>query len=163
MAITSALVTTAGASARENGQPRLCSPRDVRAHGGSNGATGNIVFFVTVTNRSRTPCRLLSRPRLALVDAAGRRLPVRQTALARMPGYRALSLLRAKRQAHVVAFWSNWCRRGYRPGAGLGLRLTLARGQPRILARGSYGGWPRCDFPARASALAVLRFSRVVR
>jgi hypothetical protein len=80
--VTRTVTHTVTAAATTPGPPAACAASALRATfkavPGSAGA-GNIVYALTVTNRSQAPCAVSGVPPLSLLDAKGDVLPSKQT------------------------------------------------------------------------------------
>ena len=139
---------------------------------GWNGATGSLVGSIAFANRSSLPCTLEGTPRVRLLNASGRALPVDVRTLdvgrstrtvvlapgnARLP---APGVALRPGQASLLLVWSNWCgeppdlaRIAIAPGGGseFTVAATLHRIDGRLIA-------PRCDEPTVSSRLGVGSF-----
>ena len=107
--------------------------------GESGGAHGDIEF----TNVGSRPCVLRGLPRVAIVAADGKPLPVRLVRapnLSLSPAVLAPGTLNA---ADLVVFWANWCGR---PPGPLSVWITLPAGGGVVT--GPFNGPPDDNFVA---------------
>lgn len=121
--------------------------------GEDQGARGDVEF----TNAGSGPCVLRGLPRVTIVGAGGKPLPVRLV----RAGDLSLSpvVLAAGRPdaADLVVFWANWCRR---PPGPLSVRITLAAGGGVV--SGPFNGppdynlVPACPSPGHPSTVSVI-------
>jgi hypothetical protein len=121
--------------------------------GDNGGAHGDIEF----TNAGSRPCVLRGLPRVAIIAADGKPLPVRLVRapnLSLSPAVLAPGTLNA---ADLVVFWANWCGR---PPGPLSVRVTLPAGGGVVT--GPFNGppddnaVPQCPSPGHPSTISVV-------
>lgn len=89
--------------------------------GESEGAHGDIEF----TNLGSRPCILRGLPRLAIVHADGKALPVRPVLAPNLSLNPVVLPSRLVDAADLVVYWADWCGR---PPGPLSVRITLPAG-----------------------------------
>lgn len=134
----------------------LCASAMLRIRGGrqgeNQGAHGDIEF----TNIGSRPCVLRGLPRVAIVQANGKSLPVR---LVRVPNLSLSPVVLppgSPDAADLVVYWANWCGR---PPGPLSVRITLPAGG---VVTGPFNGppdynlVPPCPSPGQPSTISVI-------
>ena len=138
-----------------------CTANDVRSFNGMlQGATGTMLGAVSLRNVSHRSCALGGRPRVQIVNLAGRIFPTRERTFALgTTGARPRATLLPNQIALLHLDWSNWCG-SWSGSAGafrrLYIRVTLTNGSRLRLPL--LTGRPRCDQPNGPSFLAVSAF-----
>jgi Protein of unknown function (DUF4232) len=139
---------TAAASAAA---PAACSAADVSATGGPwGGAAGSRGADVAVTSTSGSPCVLLPRPVVAVLDAAGDVvLEARPVVATGTP------MLSAGSSAHFSIMFSNWCS----PSPKLPLRPVLALDEGFVEIAGltltTVDALPPCNGPGQPPTISA--------
>jgi len=149
---------------------RTCVPNDLTASAGWQGATGQLVGGVAVTNTSSTACVITGPPR-RLELLAGTTilkityLPMAGTdpgAIVTTPAQPAY--LKPGDQAGAFVAWGNWCGTT-RPTVTAVLVTLPGGGQPITAGATSPGpgiaGYPRCDVPSNGSTVSACEFEAV--
>lgn len=149
---------------------RTCVPNDLTASAGWQGATGQVVGGVVVTNTSSTPCAIAGPPRQLELLAGATILKTAYLAMAgtdpgatvTTPGQSAY--LKPGDQAGAFVGWSNWCG-ATRPTVSAVLVTLPGGGHPITAGAMSPGpgldGFPRCDAPSNGSTLSAWEFEAV--
>jgi len=145
-----------------------CTPSQLRAVAGLQGATGSQLGGISLVNRGVAACTLpRSAPRVSFVWRG--RLAVRQVAFPLgwldsqySRGSTQMHVLQPGRTTFVVLQWWNWCGprpwgRGFFPGV-LEVRLAGSRGRVIARLRGAKVVPPFCNAPP--STLRVSGFLR---
>lgn len=108
----------------------LCRASDLRARAAWEGAPGELVGGIVVTNVVPRRCALRGRPRLALIGGDGARLRVQlhpTSAVLPQQDRSGSGILRRAQRAVVTLVWTNWC--GGRVPAPITARMTLPDGE----------------------------------
>jgi len=144
-----------------------CASNDLTATAGWQGATGQMVGWLALTNVGQRPCVVNGSPRLIrLRSATTIRAPVTYQAgqdagPGSSPGAAGPVLLRPGDQAGAFLWWTNWC-----PAMipiVTSLLVTLPAGGSPIEARPTspgtgFFGTPRCDQPTARSTFTAYAF-----
>jgi hypothetical protein len=146
---------------------QTCAPSDLTASAGWQGATGQMVGWLTLTNVGHTPCVVNGSPRLiqlragdAILDAVSYKAG-KDAGPGNSTGVAGPVLLRPGDQAGAFLLWTNWC-----PAmipAVSALLVTLPSGGSPIVAGPyppgpGYFGTPRCDQPMIGSTFTAYAF-----
>ncbi len=128
------------------------------------GATGNMVGPLTVTNVGTVPCRLEGPPALVQILSSGQGiLPIDYVAHgssdAGLTAPAGPVLLRPGDRAAAFLAWSEWC--GAPVSGHLELLVTLSSAAGHVTAPVAYALVPRCDTPGLRSTLAGFAFVAV--
>jgi hypothetical protein len=144
-----------------------CRARQLGAEAKWHEDRARLVGTLRLINTSRTACAVRGRPRIAILDRAGRRLDVRQTAF-RYFGRRALVLGPnqkpppagpTRQHAQLNLLWERWC--GATDGAPLRLRVTPSGGGALTVAAPVPAG--DAAYPACGSGRSELSVSGMYR
>jgi hypothetical protein len=141
-----------------------CRPKDLRVDFGTNGAGGNIVLQVSVTNQGGTDCWLPLRPTAQLLDGTGKPLELSYGVL-NLSDSRATPAptrppefgLKAGQTAGLMLLWANWCQQPVKGGVTIRLRLLGDAGWLDVPTGVETGG--RCDAPDQPSSLVIGEFA----
>jgi hypothetical protein len=144
---------------------RACTPTDLTATAGWQGATGSMAGGIGVTNVSSTACVLDGPPRGVVIRAGTKALATAYTADehaslggAPPPGP---GLLEPGDAGGWWLVWMNWCGPNLVPTS---IDVTLPDGSGPVVAvpdaavSGAMNGTPRCDVRGSPSTLAVTAF-----
>jgi hypothetical protein len=144
-----------------------CARSDLTAKAGWQGATGQMVGWLALTNVGQRPCVLNGSPRLIRLRSATTILaPVTYQAgqdagPGSSTGAAGPVLLRPGEGADAFLWWTNWCPE-MRPLVTSLLVTLPAGGSPIVASPASPGpgffGAPRCDQPATASTFTAYAF-----
>ena len=149
---------------------RDCGPSDVRATAGWQGATGQMVGDIVVTNVTATACAIGGPPRQVQLRAGG---TILQTTFLPSPGSdpgapvstpSPPAYLEPGGQASSFIDWSNWCATSH---AGVTAVLVTLPGGGRPIVAGpseqapGFVESPRCDMPSQRSSLSAWAFQAV--
>jgi Protein of unknown function (DUF4232) len=134
-----------------------CTSEALRIRAGREGENGGAHGDVEFTNVGSRPCVLRGLPRVAIVQADGKLLPVR---LVRAPNLSLSPVVLAPGTldaADLVVFWANWCGR---PPGPLSVRVTLPAGGGGVTGPFNgppdYSFVPGCPSPGRRSTVSVI-------
>jgi hypothetical protein len=137
--------------------PGLCQASALAARGGREGENTGAHGDIEITNKGSSPCTLWGVPELAVIQADGSRLAVRQVAAASLSVAPVVLRPHGRGVALLAIYWSNWCART--PGA-LRLRLALPGSGGTLLAPfdgpPDYNLVPACLSRAQDSTIAVV-------
>jgi Protein of unknown function (DUF4232) len=147
----------------------ICAPSDLTATAGWQGATGQMVGWLTLTNVGQRPCVVNGSPRLIQLRSGTTILdPLTYTAgkdagPGNQTGAAGPVLLRPGDQAAAFLWWSNWCSTMLPDVTVTALLLTLPSGGSPIAASptspgSGFFGTPRCDQPMMASTFTAYAF-----
>ena len=146
---------------------QTCAPSDLTATAGWQGATGQMVGWLTLTNVGQRPCVVDGSPRLiqlragdAILDAVTYKAG-KDAGPGNSTGVAGPVLLRPGDQAGAFLLWTNW-------GPAMipavsAVRVTLPTGGSPIVAGPyppgpGYFGTPRCDQPMMGSTFTAYAF-----
>jgi hypothetical protein len=123
--------------------------------GGWGGATGSLAGGIELINVSANACRVVAKPSVELLDAAGRLIAA--PAAGWNPGSEIVALA-AGGSAGGILVWSNWCLPP--PSLPLRVRATVDRGATPLTAEvrawePGATGVPRCDAPLGGTSVGV--------
>jgi hypothetical protein len=145
----------------------ICAPSDLTAAAGWQGATGQMVGWLALTNVGQRPCVVNGSPRLIRMRSDTTILaPVTYQAgqdagPGSATGAAGPVLLRPGEGADAFLWWTNWCS-AMRPLVTSLLVTLPAGGSPVVASRASPGpgffGTPRCDQPTAASTFTAYAF-----
>ena len=144
-----------------------CAATALTATAGWQGATGQMVGWLAVTNVGREPCVVSGSPRLVQLESGSTILaPIDYTAgrdagPGSDTGIAGRVLLRPGDQAGAFLLWSNWCARMIPMVTAL--RVTLPDGSGPVTATAAspgpgLGSVPRCDQPTAGSTFTAFAF-----
>jgi hypothetical protein len=146
---------------------RTCAPSDLTATAGWQGATGQMVGWLALTNVGQRPCVLSGSPRVIRLQSDTTILApvIYQAGQDAGPGSATGAagpvLLRPGEGADAFLWWTNWCPE-MRPRVTSLLVTLPAGGNPIVASPASPGpgffGAPRCDQPAAASTFTAYAF-----
>jgi hypothetical protein len=146
-----------------------CVPGDLAASAGWQGATGQMVGWLTLTNAEQRPCVVNGSPRLIQLRAGDAILDTvtyvagKDAGPGTSTGVAGPVLLRPGDQAGAFLWWTNWCPEMI-PAVSAVL-VTLPTGGSPIVAGpaspGLYFGTPRCDQPMMGSTFTAYAFVAV--
>ena len=148
-----------------------CAPSDLTATAGWQGATGQMVGWLVLTNVGHTPCVVNGSPRLIQLRAGDAILFDTVTYVARKDvgpgnstGVAGPVLLRPGDQAGAFLWWTNWCPEMIPAVSALLVTLPTG-GSPIVAVPTSPGpgffGTPRCDQPTTGSTFTAYAFAPV--
>lgn len=159
---TPAPIATDPLSAAPGADLVACANHELQLGGaGWEGAGGMLAGGFVIWNAGTVPCTLIGRPRVTIVDEAGRPLDVVDRPTSDVD---QAVILRPDQEAPVLhqelaggigsvrLFWSNWC--GRAPAAPLGLVVQIAGNRIRLPVE-SGRSMPRCDAPDQKSEMSV--------
>ena len=146
---------------------QTCVPSDLTATAGWQGATGQMVGWLTLTNVGQHPCVVDGSPRLIQLRAGDAILDTvtykagKDAGPGNSTGVAGPVLLRPGDQAGAFLFWTNWCPEMI-PAVSVVL-VTLPTGGSPIVAGPcppgpGYFGTPRCDQPMMGSTFTAYAF-----
>jgi Protein of unknown function (DUF4232) len=145
---------------------RPCGTTDLTGSGRFQGATGSLAGGLSLVNNASTACVLPGHPRIQLVDAQGKALPVNEQAAplcnesrdtsACVP--RSMVVVQPGQEARARLVWQNWC--GPMPDGPITLEMSLLEPEgPLSVVLEPAGAplvdTPRCDTPDSPSTLLV--------
>jgi hypothetical protein len=133
------------------GKHGACRAKQLGVFADTEGGGGAMVGGFQLRNRGSEVCSLRGRPDLAMLDQAGKPLPVRV-----LPTRDVAVRLRPQAAAEVRFQWRNWCRLNF--PATVTMRLRLPNGGGTVTVR-TQPGRPRCDAPSEPSTLAIGPFA----
>ncbi|MDQ1477017.1 MAG: hypothetical protein QOE62_2246 [Actinomycetota bacterium] len=138
--------------------PGGCRVEHLRAFGGWQGAGGTMGGAIWLTNSGTSPCSLVGRPGLRLLNARGEPLAVRN---GKFEAYKPDAVVTlepgVERGAIFTVVWENWC------GSAAPLTVQLALPHSRSILRVTDEGFesrPRCDNPRAESFISIGHFER---
>jgi Protein of unknown function (DUF4232) len=149
----------------------ICRANELAGGAGWGGATGSLLGGLLVWNASASPCRLDGVPSIAILDATGRALKVKEATAPGSPAgpivlgpLQPAPVLNQEAPAGLASDtfqWFNWCAPA--PVGPLRLAVTLPAGgvlTVPVKSNGSTGGptSPRCDEAAAPSTMTVSAF-----
>jgi hypothetical protein len=157
--------------------PPLAAPcTAAQLHGtlGIQGAAGNLVGLIWLTNRSNSACSLVGQPKLSFVGATSRWLtagwqtgalgrPTTYDPLTPRPG--SLRALLPGRSAATYLVWSDWCGAGSVRNGDPGqppaaIAVTAPGGGRVVLSKDTWGGRPLGAPPCYGSGPSRMALSR---
>ena len=143
-----------------------CAPSDLTASAGWQGATGQMVGWLTLTNAGQHPCVVDGSPRLIQLRAGDVILDAvtykagKDAGPGNSTGVAGPVLLRPGDQAGAFLWWTNWCPEMI-PAVSAVLVTLPTGGSPIVAAPSSPGlylGTPRCDQPMMGSTFTAYAF-----
>lgn len=133
------------------GKHGACRAQQLGVFANAQGGGGAMVGAFQLRNEGLEACSLRGRPDLAMLDRAGKALPVRV-----LPARAVAVRLRPQAAAEVRFQWRNWCRLSFPATVTMRLRLPNGGGTVRVRAQ---TGRPGCEAPDRPSTLAIGPFA----
>jgi Protein of unknown function (DUF4232) len=130
--------------------PPACRARDLEPHVDTNGASGTIIVYATLRNRSGRACTVRGRMVVSLRDAKTRR-PLR--IIGNPHSKLVRGRLRAGRNNIFWLQWENYC------GPGKPMFFEATFGKRHDIQRSRYPG-ARCETRSAPSRLRLFRIRR---